>query len=451
MASIPSPAVPASSAVYPSAARSWLLVIALTVAYVFSFIDRYILGMLADPIKAEFGLSDTQMGLLLGPAFAIFYALIGLPLGWLADRKRRTFIVAAGIALWSLATAFTGIARSYLQIFLARMAVGVGEAALSPCTMSLIADSFPKERRAKPIALYSTALSVGAGLALLAGGAVVAWATTTDAVTFAGIGPLAPWQLTMIAVGLPGLLLVPILLFLPEPKRQEENHTLAGEQPTFRETLRFIGGKWPLFVSFIVPFCLMTIIGYSTGWGAPMFGRTFGWSITQYSLWAGIMFLIVGPATVNFAGWLSDRLYQSGREDAPLLISLSGVPIMILAGLAWPLMPTGEIAIVVLGITMAGVALPSAVGVTALLNITPSRIRGQTVAIYYVVISLFGLGFGPTTVGLLSDYVFGETGIRYSIAALAVIFGLPVLAVAPLTIRKYREELRLLRNADGAE
>ena len=158
-----------------SYAYAWYTVILLTVAYVFSFVDRYILGLLVEPIKADLGLTDTEIGLLLGPAFALFYTTMGLPLGWLADRTRRTWLVGAGIAVWSLATAACGLARNFVQLFIARMSVGVGEATLSPCALSMIADSFPEEKRGKPVAFYTAALSLGAGIASLAGASVLAW------------------------------------------------------------------------------------------------------------------------------------------------------------------------------------------------------------------------------------------------------------------------------------
>ena len=161
---------------YPTSARAWTMVSLLTPAYVVSFVDRYILGLLIDPIKADLGLSDLQMGLLLGPAFGIFYATMGLPLGFLADRSRRTWIVAAGITIWSAATAFSGLAKNFAQMFVARLSVGVGEATLSPCAMSLISDSFPEDRRGKPIAMYSSAISVVSALAALLGAAVLTWA-----------------------------------------------------------------------------------------------------------------------------------------------------------------------------------------------------------------------------------------------------------------------------------
>lgn len=435
---------------YPKPSYAWFMVILLTVAYVLSFVDRYVLGLLVEPIKADLELSDTQMGLLLGPSFAVFYALMGLPLGAMVDRHRRTWIVAAGVALWSLATALSGLAKNFAQLFLARMGVGVGEAALSPCAMSLIADSFPEQRRAKPIALYSTALSLGAGLAALIGAAVIAWTQNAEDVLLPLVGSLRPWQLTLIIVGLPGLLLAPLLFLLREPARISQAGEVASRRRSFGETLRYLGARWRTFVSFVSIFCLMTIVGYSTQWGAATFARTWGWSAVEFGRALGVMFLVVGPITVNFAGWLSDRWFARGIIDAPLLVPAIGVPIMVISGVIWPLLPSGELALCVLAISMAGVALASATGVTALLNIIPADTRGRTVALYYMSISFFGLGFGPLTIGVLNDYVFGADNLRYSMALLPLIFGVPVLLLIPYIRRRYQEEYRAVKASTQA-
>ena len=155
---------------YPSAAAGWFLVIMLTIAYIFSFVDRYILGLLIEPIKAEFGLTDRSIGWLLS-AFTLVYGFVGIFMGWLIDRGKRIWIVSIGVALWSMATVATGTAKNFVQLFSARMGVGIGEATLSPATFSMIGDSFPTEKRGKPIAFYSSALPIGAGLASLLSGA----------------------------------------------------------------------------------------------------------------------------------------------------------------------------------------------------------------------------------------------------------------------------------------
>ncbi|MEL7028350.1 MAG: MFS transporter, partial [Pseudomonadota bacterium] len=167
MSDAAAPAQPKSEPPYPSSGYAWGMVAILTLAYISSFIDRYIFGLLAQQIKTDLALTDTQIGMVGGLAFATFYATSALALGWLADHKRRTWIVGIGIIVWSAATVVSGLARNYWQLFLARVGVGAGEATLSPCAMSMIADSFPPEKRGTPIGVYTSALVLGAGVANL--------------------------------------------------------------------------------------------------------------------------------------------------------------------------------------------------------------------------------------------------------------------------------------------
>ena len=408
----------------------------LTIAYVVSFADRKIMELLIEPIKADLGLSEFQMGLLLGPVFAIFYATMGLPLGYLADRRRRTWILAAGVALWSAATALCGLARNFLQICLARMFVGVGEASLSPCAMSLISDAFPEDRRGKPIAVYSSAISLGAGLAALLTAAVLAWAKSSDQTTLPLLGSLAPWQLAFLIVGLPGLLLALLFCALPEPRRIAVRRT--GPAPGM---LRHVGRHAGTYLSFVSLFCFMTIVAYSHGWLAVAFKRTFGWPVVDFALANGIALLAIAPASVNLAGWLSDRYSARGYRDAPLRIAVLGLLLGLPPAVVGPLLNDPWLAFGVLAFGNLGLAFLTATGVTALLNIVPPPIRARTVALYYMAISLAGLMLGPTLVGALNDWVFGAEGVRYSLAVLPALFGLPVLALAPTTMRLYRRAL----------
>lgn len=436
----------ASERQYPSSKYAWYMVIVLTIAYVLSFVDRYILGLLIEPIKADLELSDTQIGYLLGLAFSLFYATMGLPLGYLADRKRRTFLVAAGIAVWSLATAASGLARNFWHLFVARMTVGAGEATLSPCTMSMISDSFPREKRGRPIAFYTAALSLGAGIASLLSAGVLIWAKSVPEISLPIVGAVAPWQFTFIIVGLPGILVALLMLTIREPKRQ----TTPGMEvaPKFSSMLRHVGQRWRVYLSFISFVCLMTIIAYSQGWYAPMFKRTWGWEAETYATINAIVLLAVGPLTVNVAGWLNDKFYAKGRKDAPLLIMIFGVCLMVPTGIIAPLMPSPELAMGVLAFNTAGIAMTSATGVTGLMNITPGEIRGQTVALYYMIISLSGLLLGPGTVGWLSDNVFGNEHLNYAAAAVPAIFGIPVLFLIGYARRGYLAEVEIQEAAE---
>ncbi|MBL4800262.1 MAG: MFS transporter [Emcibacter sp.] len=198
---------------YPKPLKAWLTVLLLTLAYIFSYIDRSVLGLLIEPIKADFNFSDTQMGLLSGTAFAIFYATMGIPLGWLADRSNRRNIVAVGIAIWSVATAACGIVRSFSGFFVARMMVGAGEASLSPCAMSMITDMFPKEMRGRAIAVYSSALSIGIGFGSLLVAFLLNFAEDFDFSTLAAYGIEKTWHLIFVLLGTTGLIFS-ILFFL---------------------------------------------------------------------------------------------------------------------------------------------------------------------------------------------------------------------------------------------
>ncbi|MEM7763854.1 MAG: MFS transporter [Pseudomonadota bacterium] len=417
------------------------MVILLTIAYVFSFVDRYILGLLIEPIKADLDLSDTQIGLLMGTAFAIFYATMGLPLGYAADRMKRTWILATGVLVWSVATVASGFASKFGHMFAARLSVGAGEATLGPCAMSMIADSFPRERRGQPIAFYTAALSLGAGIASLVGASVLTWAKTVEKISLPLIGDVAPWQLTFFIVGLPGIALAFVFLFMREPTRQTSSTQNDGSS-TFGKLLSHVGDRFWVYVTFLIFPCLMTIVAYSQGWYASMFLRTWGMETTTYAFVNGIILLAIGPLSVNIAGYLNDKFYARGRRDAPLLIVVIGALVLVPTGIAAPLMPSAEMAFVLIAINTIGIALASATGLTGLLNITPSEIRGQVSALYYLTISMSGLFIGPTMVGWLSDQ-WGNENLYKAVATVPALFGIPILLCIPIALRLYNREIAL--------
>ncbi len=427
---------------FPAPRTSWALVTLLTIAYVLSYVDRSILGLLIEPVKADIHLSDEQMGYLIGPAFAIFYATMGLPLGWLADRRRRTWIVSAGVALWSLATMASGLANSFVHLFVARMSVGVGEATLSPCAMSMIGDSFPAEKRGRPVALYSSALSLGAGIAALVGAGVLTWAKTSSGIDLPFVGAVKPWQLAFIIVGLPGLIVALALFLMREPPRQT---SLSSQGIGFGDMLRYIGDHIGAFAGIISLVCVVTIIAYSQGFIPSAFARKFGWEPREYALVNGIIILAVGPATVNIIGALTDKWRAAGLRDAPFRLLAIGFVAMVSFNAIALLMPTPILTFICLGLGTIAIATCTTTGIIALLDITPAAIRGQVVALYYMVISLAGLLLGPTTVGALSTRVFGEAKLHLAVAAVPAIFGLVPLLLLPVIRRKYLAEMERLR------
>ena len=425
---------------YPSAAAGWFLVVMLTAGYIFSFVDRYILGLLIEPIKAEFDLSDRSIGWLLS-AFTLVYGFVGIFMGWLVDRGKRLWIVSIGVALWSVATVATGMAKNFVQLFTARMGVGIGEATLSPATFSMIGDSFPTEKRGKPIAFYSAALPIGAGLASLLSGAVIAWTASSGNQSLPFFGELSPWRYTMIIVGLPGLLLALFFLFMKEPVRRPaaaSSDVIGGSD--FLDALKYLWDNKALYIGFVLVICAMTAIAYSQAFLAPTFERTWGWSPQKYAYVNGIALLLIGPLNMMIVGSISDWWTKKGVKDASLRILYIGFFIMIPSGVIPLFMPTAELAFLVLCINTIGIGMVSAIGITSLLIITPAQIRGQVVALYYLAISWFG-SLGPIVAGELSSGVFGEDNLRYAVAAIPVIFAIAPLLMMPLTKRLYREQM----------
>lgn len=420
---------------YPTPARAWYLVTLLTIGYVFSFVDKYIPALLVEPLKQDLGISDTQMGLLLGPAFAVLYATLGLPLGWLADRTRRTTLAAAGVALWSLATALSGVARSFGQLLLARVGVGIGDATLAPCALSLISDSFPPEKRGRPVALYVGAQSFGAGLAMLGGGAVLAWAASQAEIRLPIVGVVEPWQFTFIAVGLPGLLIALLLAAVREPARDP----MTAAAVSMGHTLRFLQANWRQFGSLTAVVCVMTIIAYSQNFYAALYQRHFAWDIARYATWSGLALIIQGPLVVNLTGWWCDRLAARGRHAAPLLITIIGTLLLVPTGIAAPLMPTGELAFLVWLFNLAGLSMVSAAAPVALLAITPGEMRGQVSALFYMIIMLTGLVVGPLAVGLFNDQLFAGERLDLACALVPVVAGIPGIALLRYARRHYPE------------
>lgn len=206
---------------YPNPRYAWYVVCVLTVAYLLSFLDRQILALLVGPIRQDLDISDTQVSLLGNLAFGIFYTLLGLPLGRAADRFSRRGIIAAGVATWCLMTAACGLARNFVQLFLARVGVGVGEAALNPAALSMISDYFPRRTRGRALTFYNMGVSLGVGVALIFGGQVIAWVAAAPPVELPGIGVLRAWQTVFILVGLPGLLIALLMLTVREPVRRD--------------------------------------------------------------------------------------------------------------------------------------------------------------------------------------------------------------------------------------
>jgi len=434
----------ASNDEYPPTGYAWYVVVILTIAYVFSFLDRQILSLLVEPIKADLGISDTQMSLLQGLAFGIFYTLLGIPIGRLADRRSRRAIIAAGTTIWCLMTAACGLAKNFPQLFLARIGIGIGEAALNPSAFSLISDYFPREKRARPMSFYNMGVSLGAGIAMVLGGQIIAWAFGRPPLVVPLVGELFQWQTVFLVVGLPGLLVAVMMITVKEPSRKDRialsSGSHADDHLTIRAVANFLWERKSTYGTLFLGMSVVTIIGYGYfSWIPTMFMRTWNWEISEIAFAYGVIILIFGPLGVNFGGWLAERWYRKGRRAAHMRVTLLGVCILVPASVLAPLMPTPELAVLMLAPATIGGAIPTATAGAALMMIVPNQMRAQTTAIYYFAINVLGLTLGPLLIAVVTDNVFAdESALRYSIAIVSGGAGIMAMGFLVANIRHFR-------------
>jgi len=402
-----------------SGAYAWYVVAVLLLAYTLSFIDRMILSLLVGPIRADLGISDTQMSLLMGFAFAIFYSVLGIPLGWLADRGSRRGIIVAGVAAWSVMTAVCGLARSYGSLFLARIGVGVGEATLSPAAYSLLGDYFPREKLGRAMAVYSIGVPLGSGIALVAGALVVRFVTEGPALIMPLLGEMQPWRLAFVVIGLPGLL-VALLIALTVREPQRTGQKAGVERGEFTTFLK----QHPAAIA--AHFGAMSMIALvmygAMAWIPQFLHRTYAMPVHEAGLWFGGATALCGACGLMLGGWMADGLYRRGFKDGHLrVIRLNAVALLpLLIGMA--LAPTAAIALALMVLTMLLGTIHGGVAGAALQMITPNRLRARMVALYFLVANLIGLGCGPTAMALVTDRVFGEdTALRYAIALVTAV------------------------------
>ncbi len=430
---------------YPNETYGWYVVCILTLAYVFSFLDRQILALLIEPIREDMDISDTQISLLLGLAFSIFYTLLGVPIGRLADRKSRRGIIVVGITIWCIMTAACGLAKTFTQLFLARVGVGVGEASLNPSALSLISDYFPREKRARPIGFYNMGVSVGAGVAMVIGGQIIAWVFDAPTIEIPVFGELKPWQAVFVMVGLPGLLIALLMATVKEPARQDQLLDESGrvEVLPLKTVLRFLLDRKSTYLSLFLGMSVVTIVGYGfLFWIPTMFIRTWGWSIAEVSMAYGAIVLVFGPIGVNFGGWLAQKLYTDGRRAGHMRVTILGAFILVPSATIAPLMPTPELTLLMLVFVTIGGAMPSATAAAALMMIVPNQMRGQATAMYYFVTNVLGLTLGSTAIALVTDYVFkDDLALRYSIAWVSGTTGVVAIGLLLYNLAHYRKSV----------
>jgi MFS family permease len=401
---------------YPEAREAWVLLGALVLAYMLAFIDRLILALLVEPIKADLLLSDVEISLLQGFAFAFFYVVAGLPAGRIVDSASRTRLIGWAVSFWSLMTCLCGLAANYWQLFLARVGVGVGEAVLVPAAYSVIPDVVPRQRLALAMGIFSAGAALGAGIALLVGGVVIQLISAGGARTLPLLGTLEPWQLTFIVVGAPGLLVALIFLVIREPARR--GRILAGRPAPISAVVAFLrahrmtmllhhGGNG---LASMATFAIMS-------WAPTFLIRNHGWSPAEVGAALGGAILCAGIVGVIGGGWLADWLASSRSPAARLSVGAGSMFLAAVGAVAYPITESPTAIVLLFTLTILGAYALIAPSAAALQEIVPNELRGQTAAIFLFVLNLLGMAAGPTVLAVVTEYVFRDpAALPYSLA-----------------------------------
>ncbi len=399
-------------------AYAWVVVAILSFGAIVSFVDRQIINLLVEPIKADFGLSDTQIGLLQGLSFVLFYALFGLPLARLADGGNRTRMILCGVICWSMATFACGLSTTFAALFVARMFVGVGEATLTPAGYSIISDYFPPSRVALAISIFTGANFVGAGLAYVVGGAIIGHFNALGTVVVPLLGPMKPWQMAFVIAALPGALLALLVLIIKEPPRQGESPGLQRFKPTMKTAFDHVGSNFRVFLPLMLGLSFVAAGNFAINvWAPTYFIRVFAMNPRDVGSMFGSILAIASAGGVFAGGAIASILMRRGWVAANIAVPIGAVVIALPFILSLTFAQTADATLARLAPVLFFAAVPFGCGTAALPLISPNRVRAQIIAVYLLVANLVGFTCGPAAVGVLTDYVFADLSkIGYSIS-----------------------------------
>ncbi len=425
---------------YPAKKNSYSAVAILTLAQVFAFIDRQIPSMLVEPIKQDFNLSDSQIALLGGAAFSIFYAIMALPIGYAVDRYKRTKVLGIGIFLWSLMTALAGLANSFGKLFGARIGVAVGEAVMAPVSVSLVSDSFPESKQGKPMGIITAGVYIGIGITLLGGGFLIDYLTSLGGITLPLIGYLKPWQATFMIVGIPGLVLALAAFCLKEPQRieqQVDRDQLVDRKNVFIHLKEHRKTLVPMFGGLI----FMALIFYSFSFWAPtMMIRTFNISLTEVGFTLGVITIISSITGTIIAGSAVDYLRNRNYSDAPVRAAMIAVILALPPIISLSFVQSELSAWICIALYLLFISSFAPLGLLAISGVSTGNVKGQTAAIHAFLMMAFGLSLGPQLTAFFTDFVFVDPNLLINSISLTGLIVLPISALLfKLSLSRYRE------------
>lgn len=426
---------------YPTRGYAWTVVAILIATAVLSYTDRQVLSLLVDPIRGELGISDTQISLLLGTAFAVVYGIAGIPLGLMADRFSRRNLILAGIVVWSLGTIACGLSRHFPEIFASRIVVGLGEAALSPAAISLISDYFPPSRRGTAVGFFLSGIAMGNGVAILIGGGVL---HAIELAPLAGtlLGGFAPWRLVLLTIGAPGLLWALVILLIREPLRRATEDSSATDSSPIDARAPVRHGRCGAWIKVVPIYIVLAAASFADNavgaWSPTLLIREFGRNSAQVGIELGLLLTLGFGGGVLIGGVLADRAALRGGWSSKLWVC-GGAALLILP--ASLLMNSPHFGQVLAGIPLyfALSGIVTAVGFSAILDIVPSSSRGLAMSMSFFLNVALGAGLGPTAVAVAAAHIFSaDAGLAPALASTVVLGYVIVLAALALAARSER-------------
>jgi len=427
---------------YPKPSYAWTVAAILFATAILSYTDRQVLSLLVDPIRGELGISDAQVALLQGPAFALVYGCAGILLGYLADRVSRRNLILAGVLVWSLGTLCCGLARSFPELFGARIVVGLGEAVLSPAAISMISDYFPPSRRGTAVGFFLSGIAMGIGAAIFIGGGVLHFVQLG---IFSGtaLAGLSAWRLVFLLIGAPGLLWAALIGVIREPVRRaadaptpEGIHARAGAARPAGAALphpNSVSTLWMRVIPVYLVVAAASLVDNAVGaWAPSLLIRQFSRDAAQIGLQLGLLLTAGFGGGVLIGGWLADRAGVRGGWVGKLLVCLGASLLIFPVALS---VDSGRFEAVMLAVAtyFALSGCVTACGFSAILDVVPNRSRGLAMAISFFLNVALGAGLGPNAVTFASERVFGSQGGLGPAISLTVACGY-ALAVAALLI-----------------
>ena len=426
---------------WPPRSTAWMIAILLMLANTFSFVDRQILSLQVEPIKADLQISDTAISLLYGLSFTIFYVGVGIPMAYLADRSNRRNIMMISVIVWSLATAACGLARSFTTLFLARIGVGAGEGGLTPSAYSMLSDLFPRDRLPLALGVYQAGTYVGNASALLIGGLMATVIPPLSMVALPLLGEFKGWHLLFLALGLPGVLLGLLFLLVKEPVRRG----VKPQEAHVPVSLFFAHvGRFRLaYGGIILGFAMMVLVGNGVQFWIPaMIQRKFDWTIPEIGHVFGLISICCGGSGVVAGGFVASWFARSGAPGANLRAAMISFIALVPLTIAFPLMPTAPLTFLVIGVMIFFAGFTFGGGLSALQDLTPNRMRARISVLYMIVINFMGAMLGPTAMGWMSDSLFHDPAKLHIAIAMTCAVASPLSVVFLLVgARAYRSAI----------